>query len=198
MAARVLLGDEDAFTQLVDRHSRQMLWLARTIVREPALAEEVLQETWLAVFQGLKDFEHRSRLKTWLFRIVTNRARTRAQREARSTPMSSLSPEGEPSRDPLADHFTPRGGWAVPPTPWDGSDSPEAILERKEGVAIIATAIAALPPMQAAVVSLRDKEGWTAEEVCEALEISEGNQRVLLHRARTAIRAALDAAFSRR
>jgi RNA polymerase sigma-70 factor (ECF subfamily) len=162
------------------------------------VAEEVVQETWLAVLQGIDRFEGRSSLKTWLFRILTNRAKTRGEREGRTVPFSALADaaevEGEePAVDP--DRFYgsehPNAGlWVDVPQRW--ADTPERRLLSGEVQELVADAIAALPPSQRAVISLRDVEGWSSEEVCNVLELSETNQRVLLHRARTKVRRALE------
>jgi RNA polymerase sigma-70 factor (ECF subfamily) len=186
-------GDEDAFAQLVDRHGAAMLRVARTFLRDRATAEEVVQEAWLGALRGIDRFEERSSLRTWLLRIVANLARTRAVREARSVPFSTLTGEDEgPSVPP--ERF--RGGgerwaghWASPPEEWG---RPEAELLSAETRAVIAAAIEALPETQRQVITLRDVAGWDADEVCNVLGLSETNGRVLLHRARTKVRRALD------
>jgi RNA polymerase sigma-70 factor (ECF subfamily) len=183
-------GDERAFTTLVDRHGAAMLRVARTYVRDRSVAEEVVQEAWLGVLKGLERFEGRSSLRTWLLRIVANVARTRGVREARSVPFSSL---GEGPSVP-AERFRGAedrwaGHWATPPEEWG---RPEQELLSAETRARVAAAIEALPDAQRRVISLRDVEGWSADEVCNVLGLSETNQRVLLHRARTKVRAALD------
>jgi RNA polymerase sigma-70 factor (ECF subfamily) len=186
-------GDEDAFRELVRMYNSSLLRVARIYVPTQALAEEVVAETWLAVLEGLDRFEGRSTLKTWIFRILANRAKTRAVRERRTLPLSAFEPERiqEPALGP--DRFRewddPRwpGHWAVPPTPW-----PEDQLLTGETRDKLAEAIDALPGTQRAVISLRDIEGWSAEEVCNALGLTETNQRVLLHRARAKVRKALE------
>jgi RNA polymerase sigma-70 factor (ECF subfamily) len=189
-------GDEGAFIALVERYHEPLLRLAMTYVRDRSVAEEVVQATWLGVLRGLERFEGRSQLKTWIFRILTNTAKTRAVRERRTIPISSLTswsddgPSVAPERFLDASHPVWPGHWAAPPRSWD--DVPESRLESKELRAVIATAIAELPQMQAQVISLRDVEGWGSEEVCELLDISAANQRVLLHRARSKVRAALE------
>ena len=183
LVARLRAGDERAFEALVDRHYAMMLAVARGYVRTRAVAEEVVQEAWLGVLNGIDRFEGRSSLKTWIFRIVANRAKTRGQREARSRPFSSL--EAEPAVDP--DRFV-GGEWATPPASW-----PEERLLGNESLRVIGDAIEGLPPSQRAVITLRDVQGWSAEEVRNALELSETNERVLLHRARAKVRAALEA-----
>lgn len=192
-------GDEAAFTQLVQRHCRDMRRFALGFVRTPAVADEVVQDAWLAVLRGIDRFEGRSSLKTWIFRIVANTALSRAKREGRSIPFSSLTPDGpdEPSVDP--DRFLgaghPRwpGHWASPPDPWH--EQPEQRLLSGETRDVIDRAIAALPDTQRLVITLRDVEGFTSLEVQSILDVSEGNQRVLLHRARSKVRAALEDYF---
>jgi RNA polymerase sigma-70 factor (ECF subfamily) len=155
------------------------------------VAEDVVQDTWLAVLRGLPAFEGRSTLKSWIFGILTNRAKTRGVRDKRTVAFSELSNPGSDSElavDP--DRFTPAGSWSAPPGRWD-RDTPEQLL-RQEARAIMEQAIAALPASQRAVVTLRDIEGLEAAEVCNILELSETNQRVLLHRARSKVRAALE------
>jgi RNA polymerase sigma-70 factor (ECF subfamily) len=191
-------GDEAAFAALVDRYHASMTRVAMLYVATRAVAEEVVQETWLAVFQGVERFEGRSSLRTWLFRILTNIAQTRGAREARSVPLSSLArdedegPCVDPSRwngpnDRWPDH------WAVPPKSW--GESPETRLLTTEVKSVIADALASLPESQRRVMTLRDIEGLASEEVCGILGISEGNQRVLLHRARSKVRAVLERVF---
>lgn len=190
-------GDESAFLTLVERYHATMVRVARGYVASRAVAEEVAQETWLGVLQGINRFEGRSSLRTWIFRILTNRAKTRGQREARTIPFSSLGPAGEdggPSVDPerfrpAEDRVAP-GAWADPPREW-GHDPVRRLLGR-ETLGLIGAAIDELPPTQREVIVLRDVEGWEAAEVCDALELSEGNQRVLLHRARSRVRSALE------
>ena len=197
---RLRAGDEDAFMTLVDRYGPLMLRIALTHVRTRAVAEEVVQESWLGVLQGLDRFEGRSSLKTWILRIVANRARTRGEREARSVPLSSLGPdlnEDEPAVDPDrffgADHARYPGGWSVPPHSW--ARMPEERLLAAETLEQVRSAIAKLPARQQEVIVLRDVEGWEPEEVSEALELTPGNQRVLLHRARSKVRNELEHYF---
>jgi RNA polymerase sigma-70 factor, ECF subfamily len=185
---------ESAFAALVQEYHPSILRVARLYVSSPATAEEVAQETWLAVLNGIDRFEGRSTLKTWIFRILTNIARTRGQRDARSVPFSSLGEEASESAvDP--DRFAPAGErwaghWKSYPERWD--TVPEERLVGAEARARVQRAIDRLPPTQRQVISLRDVEGWEPEEVCSALEISETNQRVLLHRARSKVRQALE------
>jgi len=185
-------GDERAFTTLVELHGASMLRLARVYVRDRAVAEEVVQEAWLGVLRGIERFEGRSSLRTWLHRIVANLARTRAVREARSVPFSALV-EGEGPSVPPERFRGPddrwAGHWATPPQPWG---RPDQELLSAETHARLVAAIDALPAAQRRVIVLRDVEGWSAPEVCNVLELSETNQRVLLHRARTKLRQALD------
>jgi RNA polymerase sigma-70 factor (ECF subfamily) len=189
-------GDEAAFETLVDRYQLQLRRFALTFVRSPAVADEVVQETWLGVLRGIDRFEGRSSLKTWIFQILTNTARTRAGREARTVPLSSLVAAGddEPAVDPSRfldeQHERWPGHWAAPPSRWD--ELPEDALLGHETLDVLRDAIAALPEMQRRVIELRDVEGWSAEEVCELLGLTEVNQRVLLHRARSTARAALE------
>jgi len=186
-------GDERVFVELVEQHQTLMLRVASRYVRNEAVAEEVVQETWLGVLKGLRNFEGRASLKTWIFRILTNRAITRAEREGRAVPFSSVGDTGpdEPAVDP--DLFRPEGdrwpgGWKCFPDPL-----PEDRLLESETLAVIDSAIAELPDRQHLVISMRDIEGWSADEVCQALQISEANQRVLLHRARSKVRRCLEA-----
>jgi RNA polymerase sigma-70 factor (ECF subfamily) len=190
-------GDERAFETLIERYHRTLLRLALMYVPSRAVAEEVVQETWLGVLQGLGRFEGRSSLKTWIFRILLNRARTRGQREGRSIPFSAVwSPEadvGDPAVE--AARFSPieqrgAGHWVSHPRDWDML--PEERLISQETRDQIQQAIDALPDSQREVITLRDVEGWSSEEVCNVLEITETNQRVLLHRARSKVRRALE------
>jgi RNA polymerase sigma-70 factor, ECF subfamily len=178
-------GDEDAFRTLMREYGAAMLRVAQMYVSSRAVAEEVVQEAWLGVLKGIGRFEGRSSLKTWLFRIVANTAKTRGVREARSVPFSSLG-DDEGSVDP--DRFLDSGErfpghWAVPP---------EGRLLAAEAMDVIAQEIDRLPPAQRAVITLRDVQGFTSEEVRNALDLTETNQRVLLHRARSKVRSALE------
>src|SRR2546430_1719153 len=181
-------GDEEAFMELIRDLNPSLLRVARMFVPTPALAEDVVQETWLAVLNGIARFEGRSSLKTWIFRILTNTAKTRGERERRSVPFSTLDPE-EGGFEPAVERsrFTGTGHWVVLPRAW-----PEDRLLAHETRSMIERAIARLPPSQRTVMTLRDVEGWTADEVRNALELSETNQRVLLHRARAKVRGALE------
>lgn len=194
-------GDETAFSSLLDAHQSAMLRLALIFVSDRTVAEEVVQEAWLGVVQGLDRFQGRSSLKTWIFSILTNCAKTSARREGRTIPFSAIWNREigtyEPAVDP--DRFRPADDpdW---PHHWASADSaprswdmiPEERLLSKEVRTIVEEAVQVLPPSQREVISLRDIEGWTSEEVCNVLEINETNQRVLLHRARSKVRRALE------
>jgi RNA polymerase sigma-70 factor, ECF subfamily len=194
-------GNEGAFVSLIDHYHTAMLRLAMAYVPVQSVAEEVVQEAWLGVLKGLQRFEGRSSLKTWIFRILTNCAKTRAVREGRSVPFSSLpdfdtdvaEPAVDPDRFLPADHPKAPGQWASFPSNWD--DIPENRLVSQETFMRIEAAIQALPAHQRTVITLRDIDGWTAEETCNFLDISEANQRVLLHRARSKVRRALEQYF---
>jgi RNA polymerase sigma-70 factor, ECF subfamily len=190
-------GDETSFARLIETHHASMIRLAMNYVPGRAVAEEVVQETWLAVIQGLDRFEGRSSLKTWIFRILMNRAMTRGKREHRTVPFSALfdaaHEPAEPAVDP--DRFRPpgehlAGGWVQFPLSWEGA--PEVRLLSRESLDHVAKAIDTLPPSQREVITLRDVEGWTSREVCNVLEITETNQRVILHRARSKVRLAME------
>ena len=192
---RLRAGDEAAFMMLVERHEAAMLRIARMYVSSQAVAEEAVQEAWLGILQGLEKFEGRSSLRTWMYRILVNIAKTRGIREGRSVPFSSIAGDdaGAPAVDDSRFHGpegAAPGGWTSIPADWRGI--PEDRLVAGETLRLIGEAIAALPPMQAEVIRLRDVHGWTSEEVRNALELSETNQRVLLHRARSRVRHALE------
>jgi RNA polymerase sigma-70 factor, ECF subfamily len=195
LLARLRARDESAFAELVRAWSPSMLRLARLHVPSAAVAEEVVQEAWLGVLGGLDRFEGRSALRTWVFRILVNRAMTRGVREARSVPFAALAadeaPRDEPSVDPS--RFTRDGAWASPPRRWQ--DQPELALRSAETLDVARDTIRRLPPMQRLVITMRDLEGFGSEETRNALEISETNQRVLLHRARAKVRSALERHF---
>jgi RNA polymerase sigma-70 factor (ECF subfamily) len=183
-------GDERAFATLIADHTTMLLRVARMYVATEAVAEEVVQETWLGVLKGIDRFEGRASLRTWIFRILMNIAKTRGVREARSIPFSSAaSPGDEPSVDP--DRFLEGGDgrWALAPVPWQ---TPEESLLSGETRGVILEAITMLPPAQREVITLRDIEGWSSEEVRNALDVTETNQRVLLHRARSKVRGAIE------
>ena len=191
LVAAIRAGDQRAFLSLVERHHRAMVRLAGAYV-PPGAAEEVTQEAWIGVLKGLHKFEGRSSLKAWIFRILINCAQFRGSREARAIPFSALesdSSEAAVGKERFLDADHPRwpGHWASYPAPWS-----EDRLLSEETLAMVAKAMDGLPHAQREVMRLRDVEGWTSAEVCEALEISEANQRVLLHRARAKVRQALE------
>jgi RNA polymerase sigma-70 factor (ECF subfamily) len=194
LIARLRAGDEQAFEGVVTRFYPSMLAVARGYVRSRSVAEEVVQEAWVAVLKGLDRFEGRSSLRTWVLRIVANTAQTRGIREARVVPVSSLQSEGdEPTVEPerfrgAGDPFP--GHWWSYPTDW--RTVPESKLLSQETLDIVKAAIDELPDPQRAVITMRDVAGCDSEDVCKLLEISEGNQRVLLHRARARVRTALE------
>src|SRR4051812_583709 len=186
-------GDEAAFAAMVDAYSPALLRMARMFVRDRAVAEEVVQDTWIAVLRGIDRFEGRSSLKTWIYRILINTAKTRGQRESRSIPFSAATSEDEPVVDP--DRFLDAGqrwagAWMLGPSDWQ---TPEEELLQGETRDAILRAIDQLPAAQRAVMTMRDVEGFPADEVAAALGISDGNQRVLLHRARSKVRTAVEA-----
>jgi RNA polymerase sigma-70 factor (ECF subfamily) len=194
---RLRAGDEAVFEALVARHYATMLAVAQSYVKGRAVAEEVVQEAWLGVIKGLDRFEGRSSLRTWIFSILVNQAKTRGVREARSVPFASLAgEEDEPAVDTdrfrSADESYP-GHWRAFPSDWGRSAAVR--VQERETMRAVMTAIADLPPTQRTVIRMRDVEGYASEEVCALLEISEANQRVLLHRARSRVRAALERHF---
>jgi RNA polymerase sigma-70 factor (ECF subfamily) len=200
-------GDETVFGDLIDRYGPTLLSVATRYVGSRAVAEEVVQDTWVGLLRGIDEFEGRSSLKTWLFRILVNTAMSRSRRERRCMPFSSLGAgagagpgagpdhaEGDTAVDPerfidAADHRW-RGGWAAAPSDW--ATIPEERLLSAELLQHVSEAIDTLPERQRQVIVLRDVEGWSSGEVREWLELSEANQRVLLHRARSKVRAALE------
>jgi RNA polymerase sigma-70 factor (ECF subfamily) len=186
-------GDEKAFATVVDRYHSSLLRLAMSYVATREQAEDVVQETWLGVLNGIDRFEGRSSLKTWIFRILVNRAKTKGVRERRSIPFSSLDgDEQQPSVDPsrFQEGGRSAGAWSSPPESWEGI--PEDRLLSGETRMVVEEAIALLPAMQRAVITLRDVRGFTAQEACDVLGLTEANQRVLLHRARSKVRARLE------
>lgn len=196
---RLRTGDEAAFVVLVERHGPGLRRLARLYVSE-AVADDVVQETWIGVLHGLDRFEGRASLRTWMVRILLNIARSRGQREHRQIPMSAFldstdapSSSVDPGRfQSSGDRFP--GGWVSLPERWD--EQPEQRYLSSEGVHVALGTIASLPTAQREVVNLRDVAGWSSDEVCEALGITPGNQRVLLHRGRSKVRAALESALA--
>jgi RNA polymerase sigma-70 factor (ECF subfamily) len=182
-------GDESVFAALVSEHGRTMQSLARMFVRDRSVAEEVVQEAWLRVLRGIDGFEGRSSLKTWIFRILINTAKTRAAREGKTIPFSALDEEAAVDPVRFLDEGRWVGHWSSPPSPWE---LPEVRLLTGEARAFIGHVVAELPASQATVLTMRDVIGCDSSEVCNALEISESNQRVLLHRARSKVRQALE------
>jgi len=193
LVARLRAGDQSAMSQLVDEWSPTMLRVARSFVGSSQSAEDVVQEAWLGMLSGLARFRGRSSLRTWTFSILMNRARTRGAREARTLPEAPLGPRGTPTADDwlAGPRGEPSANWSSigAPSRWD--TSPETVALSNEAARHLDRALSALPPRQRKVVTMRDVCGRDAEEVCAALNISPGNQRVLLHRARTGLRAAL-------
>ena len=184
--------DADAFAYLLDRYHSTLVRLAQQYVPSRAVADEVVQETWLAVIDGIDKFEQRSSLKTWLFRILVNIARSHGVKENRSIPFATTAVlEEEPSVDPrrFRRRLRARGAWKRPPHPWS---EPEQRAVDAETLATIRAAIDRLPPDQREVITMRDLLGWSATEVCDALSVSDANQRVLLHRARSKVRSSLE------
>jgi RNA polymerase sigma-70 factor (ECF subfamily) len=178
-------GDEAAFAGLVDRHQDLMLRVAGSYVRNPEVAREVVQDTWLSVLGGIDGFEGRSSLKTWIFRILVNRAKTRGARESRTVPFSALTAAGAPEPmdpDALLEE--------------DAEATPEQRLISRETLAHAVHAMRRLPEGQRQVIALRDMHGCSSDEVCTVLGITGGNQRVQLHRARAKVRRELEAYFS--
>ena len=191
LVERLRARDRQAFAALLDQYQASLQRMARMFVSTDAVAQEVVQETWLGVLSGLKTFEGRSTLKTWIFRILTNRAKTRGAREARSVPFDAteLETPDEPAVDPA--RFRSNERWGAPPNRWEDG-TPEKLLGDKQAVAFLLRAVEQLPERQRIVLTLRDVEGFDADEVCNILELSETNQRVLLHRARSKVRNDLE------
>jgi RNA polymerase sigma-70 factor (ECF subfamily) len=200
LVERLRNGDEATFAGLIDVYSAPLLRLAMTFVQSLSVAEEVVQETWMAVVTGIGRFEGRSSVKTWVFKILTNKAKTRAARERRTIPFSEFDSDNadEPAVDP--DRFLPTshpqwpGHWATAPQPW--SVGPEGTALDRETLAVLRSALDALPRAQRVVVALRDVHGWPAADVCAALGLTEANQRVLLHRGRSRLRTVLERYFA--
>ena len=198
LVTRLKAGDELAFRSLIDEYNAPLRRVARNYVATDAAADEVVQDTWVGVLRGIDRFEQRSSLKTWIYRILLNIARTRGVRDKRSIPFASLGtdhedgPTFEPERFQHANDPHP-GHWAGFPTRWH--DQPEIRAVGHETIAVVRAALEMLPPNQQDVVRLRDIEGWTSTEVCNALDLTETNQRVLLHRGRAKLRAALEMYF---
>lgn len=186
LAGRLAAGERDAFERIYRTHNAAMIRVCTGIVGSRATAEEVVQDAWIAILQNIGRFEGRASLASWMFAIVINRARSRARRDGRSV---SFDEGGEDHG--LAAAFDGRGRWKDMPELWENV-TPERILAGRRVMEHVTAAIEALPPAQRAVIVLRGQQGLDADEVCAALGISEGNMRVLLHRARLAVRAALD------
>lgn len=197
LASRLRTGDEAAFRQIVAEYGGRLSRLARSFTRNDAVIEEAVQETWLAVIRGIHGFEGRAPLQTWIFGILVNQARRLAVREHRHAQTAfggniaaGASPPAEDGED-REPGLGKNGMWVDPPTPW-GFENPESRVLTQETLAVIETALADLPHAQRQVVLLRDVEGLGSEEVCNILEVSDTNQRVLLHRGRAGVRQALD------
>jgi RNA polymerase sigma-70 factor, ECF subfamily len=188
MVARLRDGDEDAFVTLVGRYQQPMLRLARSFVSSQAVAEEAVQETWLGLVRGIEKFEGRSSFKTWLFRILVNRARSAGIKEHPAAPTEALHAV-DPSR------FNAEGQWADPVDAW--IEESEQRLDAATWSPILKSALQDLPPRQRQVVLLRDVEGLSHDEACAVLGISVGNQRVLLHRGRSQLRGILEATMGK-
>jgi RNA polymerase sigma-70 factor, ECF subfamily len=196
LLAALRAGDEEAFTALVTRYHASLKRVARAYVSTDAVAEEVVQDTWLAVIAGIDRFEERAALKTWVFHILVNKAKSRGKRERRIVPFASL-PRADDGPAVSPDNFQHDGDawpghWATPPRPWE---DPERRLQSLEARERLREAIGALPDVHQAVLTLRDVEGLDASEVCALLELTDGNQRVILHRARARVRADLASYF---
>jgi RNA polymerase sigma factor (sigma-70 family) len=194
---RLRVGDEAMFACLLDTWSRGMLRAARSYVSTRESAEDVVQETWLAVLRGVDRFESRSSLRTWVYRILVNIAKTRGVKDSRTVPFADLTPDDtgptvDPARFRGADDPYP-GHWKQAPADWPAADTE---VERREVRSHISHAVGDLPHRQRIVITLRDIEGYSSEEVCAILEISAANQRVLLHRARAVVRGRLEEYFS--
>lgn len=195
--ARLRAGEDRAYRELVRRHHTRLVRLAQTFCGVRATAEEVVQDSWVAVFTGIDTYAGASPLKAWIAGIVVNKARSRAVRDGRMRSFSDFIRDegGEETSGLDESRFSSGGGWTEPPLPWDGM-TPERDVGGREVLALLGDALEKLPPAQRAAVMLRDVEGQEPQEVCRLLEISEGNLRVLLHRARTKLRASLDAALA--
>jgi RNA polymerase sigma-70 factor (ECF subfamily) len=188
----IVAGDRSALSRLVAREHAWLVRLARAIVRDEAVADEIVQDGWVAVIRALGAFEGRSSLRTWIATIVLNRAKTAAVRGARTVAVADLGADPADDEDaPDPSRFSGVGLWSKPPEPWENV-TPEVLLQRRQVLDAVDAAMAELPANQRAVLALRDVEGWSGEEVCNALGLSESNQRVLLHRARAKVREALE------
>jgi RNA polymerase sigma-70 factor (ECF subfamily) len=189
LVGRLRGGDEGAFAELAGKYQGAMLSIARGYVPSGAVAEEVVQDAWMGVLRGIGRFERRSSFRTWLFRILVNRAISAGARERRSVPVDDMEPVVDASR------FDAGGTWQVPPVPWT-DDVDDKVIAAKIAVRIL-TAIKELPPHQGQVVTLRDVQGLSSDEVCAVLDISSANQRVLLHRGRSKLRQVIESEFGR-
>jgi RNA polymerase sigma-70 factor (ECF subfamily) len=189
LLGRLRSGDEQAFVTLVQRYRPSMLRIAAGYVPSQAVAEEVVQDAWVGFLRGLSRFEGRSSVRTWLFRILVNRARSAGVRERRTLAVSDLTVTVDSAR------FDATGHWLVPPEPWSDLVDDRIAAQRMAG--LVRTAIADLPARQREVVTLRDIEGLSSEEVCGVLEITDANLRVLLHRGRSRVRQLLESEFGR-
>jgi RNA polymerase sigma-70 factor (ECF subfamily) len=194
-------GDEEAFAALVAKYNAMLMRLAMMYVRDRSVAEDVVQETWIGFLESLNRFEGRASIKTWIFRILINTAKKRLRGDRRSIPFSSLGPEAfeqaEPAVDPERflgpEHSRWPHHWRSTPADWGGM--PESRLVSNETIGMVESAIESLAPAQREVITLRDIEGWTSDEVCNVLGITDTNQRVLLHRARSKVRRELEKYF---
>jgi RNA polymerase sigma-70 factor, ECF subfamily len=193
LVERLRAGEEAAFAGLIDQYHGSLLGMARSYTRDAALAEEMAQDTWIGLLDSLGRFEGRSSLKTWILSILVNQAKTRGSREARTVPFATLAPEDDaPAVDPerfRGPHEQYAGGWRAFPGNWKAADE---LVQDRETIRVAMRAIADLPLTQQTVIRMRDVEGYSADEVCAALDVSEANQRVLLHRARSRVRSALE------
>lgn len=195
--AHLKSGDEKAFAELVDRHHAGLMRMAMIFVSTRAAAEELVQETWVSVIRGIDRFERRSSLKTWIFAIMTNKAKKRAGKDARTVNLSSFGEHDiERMFDPDEGRFTARSCWQNPPAAW--KINPEERVQRNELLGVIARTVEALPPKQKLVFTMRDVQGIDASDISECLEITDSYQRVLLHRARATIRAAIESHLGER
>jgi RNA polymerase sigma-70 factor (ECF subfamily) len=198
LVAGLKAGDEQAFRTLIGEYGAPLRRVARSYVATDAAADEVVQDTWVGVLRGIDRFEQRSSLKTWIYRILLNIARTRGVRDKRSVPFASLDRDDDDGPSFAPERFQGSSGpypghWTAFPTRW--TDQPEIRAVGRETLAVVRDALEMLPPNQREVVRLRDIDGWTSTEVCNALELTETNQRVLLHRGRAKLRAALERYF---
>jgi RNA polymerase sigma-70 factor, ECF subfamily len=187
----LLRGDEQAFRALIRRYHAKMISVATCYVRDRTTAEDVVQETWLAVFEGIAKMREPAAVVGWIFAILVNKARTRAKRDRRTLTFSDLDPDGTPFKPvALPDRFSTNGRWSNPPLPWDEFD-PERVVGGRQIFDHLRTAIDALPQAQRTVMVMREIEGQDAASTCDLLGVSKANQRVLQHRARARLRQVL-------